>query len=106
VITTKGLGPNAKPGKKVTMNYTGKLLNGKMFDSNTDPAKGHVQPFTFTLGVGQVIKGWDEGVQQLKLGSKGTLFIPSGLGYGEHGAGGDIPPNAVLVFDVEVTGID
>lgn len=106
VITTKGLGPNAKPGKKVTMNYTGKLLNGKMFDSNTDPAKGHVQPFTFTLGVGQVIKGWDEGVQQLNLGSKGTFFIPSGLGYGEHGAGGDIPPNAVLVFDVEVTGID
>ncbi len=106
VITQKGLGNNAMPGNKVTMNYTGKLLDGKVFDSNTDPSKGHVQPFTFNLGAGQVIKGWDEGVQLLKLGSKGTLYIPSALAYGPQGAGGAIPPNAVLIFDVEVTGID
>jgi FKBP-type peptidyl-prolyl cis-trans isomerase FkpA len=106
VITQKGLCENAKPGKKVTMNYTGKLLDGTVFDSNTDPAKGHVQPFTFTLGQGMVIKGWDEGVQLLKLGSRGTFYIPSSLGYGSQGAGASIPANAVLVFDVEVTGID
>jgi FKBP-type peptidyl-prolyl cis-trans isomerase FkpA len=105
-ISQQGLGNNAKPGNKVTMNYTGKTLDGKVFDSNTDPSKGHVQPFTFTLGQGQVIKGWDEGVQFLKLGSRGTLYIPSALAYGERGAGGAIPPNAVLIFDVEVTGID
>jgi len=105
VITQKGLGPNAKPGKKVTMNYTGKTMDGKVFDSNTDPSKGHVSPFTFSLGQGQVIKGWDEGVQLLNMGSKATFFIPSGLAYGEHGTG-PIPPNAVLIFDVEVTGID
>jgi FKBP-type peptidyl-prolyl cis-trans isomerase len=106
VITQKGLGDNAKPGQKVTMNYTGKLLNGTTFDSNTDPKFNHVSPFTFNLGMGQVIKGWDEGVQLFNIGSKGTLFIPSALGYGEHGAGGQIPGNAVLVFDVEMVGID
>jgi len=107
VISQKGSGDNAKPGNKVTMNYTGKLLDGTVFDSNTDPSKGHVQPFTFTLGQGMVIKGWDEGVQQLKLGSKGTLYIPSSLAYGATGAGnGAIPPNSVLMFDVEVVGID
>jgi FKBP-type peptidyl-prolyl cis-trans isomerase FkpA len=106
VITTKGLGPNAKPGKKVTMNYTGKTLDGNVFDSNTDPAKGHVQPFSFTLGQGQVIKGWDEGVQLMNLGTKATIILPSALGYGAQGAGKDIPPNAVLLFNVEVTGID
>ena len=105
-ISQKGLGPMATSGKKVTMNYTGKTLDGKVFDSNTDPAKGHVQPFVFTLGVGQVIKGWDEGVQFLQIGSRATFFIPSGLAYGDRGAGGSIPPNAVLMFDVEVLGID
>lgn len=105
-VHTKGLGPNAKAGKKVTMNYTGKLLDGKTFDSNTDPKFNHVSPFTFTLGQGQVIKGWDEGVQLLNLGTKATFYIPSGLAYGSSGAGGSIPPNSVLVFDVEVAGID
>lgn len=105
-ISQKGVGPTAAPGKKVTMNYTGKLLDGKVFDSNTDPAMGHVQPFTFPLGQGRVIRGWDEGVQLLQLGSKGTFYIPSGMAYGERGGGGKIPPNAVLIFDVEVTGID
>ncbi len=106
VITQKGLGENAKPGKKITMNYTGKTIDGNVFDSNTDTKFGHVTPFTFALGQGQVIKGWDEGVQLLKLGSRGTLYIPSYLGYGATGAGKAIPPNAILIFDVEVTGID
>jgi FKBP-type peptidyl-prolyl cis-trans isomerase FkpA len=106
VITQKGLGEHAKPGNKVTMNYTGKTMDGNAFDSNIDPKFNHVQPFVFTLGQGQVIKGWDEGVQLLQLGSKGTLYIPSTLGYGERGAGGAIPPNATLIFDVEVVGID
>jgi FKBP-type peptidyl-prolyl cis-trans isomerase FkpA len=105
-ISQKGLGPNAAPGKKVTMNYTGKTMDGKVFDSNTDPKFNHVSPFSFTLGVGQVIKGWDEGVQLLQLGSRGSFYIPSGLGYGPSGTGGAIPPNAVLIFDVEVVGID
>lgn len=106
-VTTKGTGPNAAAGKKVTMNYTGRLIDGKAFDSNVDPKFNHVSPFTFTLGQGQVIRGWDEGVQLMNLGTKGTLYIPSGLGYGASGAGGGaIPANAVLIFDVEVAGID
>jgi len=105
VIKQKGLGPTAKPEKHVTMNYTGKLLDGTVFDSNTDPKFNHVSPFTFQLGVGQVIKGWDEGVQLLQMGSKATFFIPSELAYGERGGGKAIPPNAPLIFDVEVTGI-
>jgi FKBP-type peptidyl-prolyl cis-trans isomerase len=106
IMTVKGLGENAKPGKKVSMNYTGKTLDGKVFDSNTDTKFNHVQPFTFTLGQGMVIKGWDEGVQLLKLGGRATFIIPSGLAYGASGAGASIPPNAVLLFDVEVLGID
>lgn len=105
-ISQKGLGPNAAPGKKVSMNYTGKTLDGNKFDSNVDPKFNHVQPFSFTLGQGQVIRGWDEGVQLLNLGSKATFYIPSAMAYGERGAGGSIPPNAVLLFDVEVLSID
>ncbi|MES2701575.1 MAG: FKBP-type peptidyl-prolyl cis-trans isomerase [Bacteroidota bacterium] len=106
VITQKGLGETAKAGKKVTMNYTGRLLDGTAFDSNMDPKFNHVSPFSFTLGVGQVIKGWDEGVQLLNIGSKATFFIPSGLAYGDRGAGGAIPPNSPLIFDVELVSID
>jgi FKBP-type peptidyl-prolyl cis-trans isomerase FkpA len=106
VITRKGLGPNAKPGNKVSMNYTGKTLDGTVFDSNTDPSKGHVRPFEFNLGAGQVIKGWDEGVQLLNMGCKATFFLPSALAYGERGFGASIPPNAVLMFDVEMLSID
>ena len=106
VITKKGLGENAKPGKKVTMNYTGQTLDGIIFDSNVDPHFNHVQPFSFALGMGQVIRGWDEGVQLLNLGSKATFYIPSGLAYGEQGAGGAIGPNTVLSFDVELVQID
>ncbi len=105
-ISQKGLGATAAAGKKLTMNYTGKTLDGKTFDSNTDPSFNHVQPFTFVLGQGQVIKGWDEGIQLLQLGSKATLYIPSALAYGPSGMGGGIPPNAILMFDVEVLGID
>jgi FKBP-type peptidyl-prolyl cis-trans isomerase len=105
VITRKGLGPMAKPGKKVTMNYTGKLMDGTVFDSNTDPSKGHVSPFSFTLGVGQVIRGWDEGVQLLNMGAKATFYLPSGMAYGPQGNQG-IPPNSNLIFDVEMLSID
>lgn len=106
VIHQKGMGANAQPGKQVTMNYTGKLLDGTPFDSNTDPKFNHVSPFVFPLGQGRVIRGWDEGVALMNLGTKATLYIPSQLGYGDRGAGAQIPPNAVLVFDVEVVGID
>ena len=105
VLTQKGLGNTAKPGNKVTMNYVGKTLDGTPFDSNTDPKFNHVQPFSFNLGQGMVIKGWDEGVQLLNMGARATLIIPSGLAYGTQGTG-PIKPNSVLVFDVEVTGID
>lgn len=101
----EGTGENAKAGQKVTVNYTGKTLDGKTFDSNVDSSFNHVQPFTFGLGQGQVIKGWDEGVALLKKGGKATLYIPSPLAYGSQGAGGAIKPNSVLMFDVEVTDI-
>jgi FKBP-type peptidyl-prolyl cis-trans isomerase len=105
-ISQKGIGPKAAKGKKVTMNYTGRLLDGNTFDSNTDPKFGHVSPFSFTLGNGQVIKGWDEGVALLQIGTKGKFFIPSGLGYGPNAMGNKIPANSILLFDVELVGID
>lgn len=93
-----GTGAQPKDGQKVTVNYTGYLANGKKFDSSVDRG----QPFTFTIGVGQVIKGWDEGVSTMKVGGKRKLIVPSNLGYGSRGAGGVIPPNAELIFDVEL----
>lgn len=105
-IDKQGTGENAKAGQKVTVNYTGMTLNGEKFDSNVDPEFQHVSPFTFNLGGHQVIAGWDEGFQQMKKGSKGTLYIPSGLAYGERSPSPKIPANSVLVFDVEVTGIE
>ena len=97
-ITEEGEGESPQSGQKVTVHYTGTLEDGKKFDSSLD----RNQPFTFTLGVGQVIKGWDEGVALLKKGSKAVLKIPSDLGYGPRGAGGVIPPNATLYFEVEL----
>src|SRR5581483_6062955 len=108
VITTKsglmyidetvGTGPEAKSGDTVDVHYTGWLTNGKKFDSSKDRGK----PFSFRLGAGMVIKGWDEGVAGMKVGGKRTLIIPPELGYGPRGAGGVIPPNATLKFEVEL----
>ena len=95
-----GTGAEAKAGDKVKVEYTGKLTNGKQFDSS-----GGKAPFEFTLGAGEVIKGWDQGVAGMKVGGKRTLTIGSALAYGEAGAGADIPPNATLVFDVELVAV-
>jgi peptidylprolyl isomerase len=96
-----GDGPVATPGKKVTVNYAGYLTNGKKFDSSYD----HGTPFQFTLGNGEVIKGWDEGVAGMKVGGRRQLKIPATLGYGSQGVPGAIPPNATLIFDVELLGV-
>ena len=93
-----GTGATAVAGKMVRVHYTGWLTDGKKFDSSVDRG----QPFAFALGAGQVIKGWDEGVQGMKVGGKRQLRIPPELGYGARGAGGAIPPNATLIFDVEL----
>ena len=94
----KGNGKQAEKGKKVAVHYKGQLVNGKEFDNSFK----RKDPIEFTLGVGQVIEGWDEGIQLLKVGDKARFVIPSHLGYGSRGAGGVIPPNAVLIFDVEL----
>jgi FKBP-type peptidyl-prolyl cis-trans isomerase FkpA len=103
-ITKPGSGPNAEPGKELTMNYTGTTLDGAKFDSNTDPAFNHVSPFKFNLGMGMVIPGWDEGMTMFNKGSKGILLIPSALAYGSRG-NAKIKPNTILRFDVEVVDI-
>lgn len=104
--TQVGDGAAAKSGDTCVMHYTGWLwvneAKGKKFDSSHD----HGSPFTFPLGGGQVIAGWDEGVAGMKVGGKRTLLIPPGLGYGARGAGGVIPPNATLLFDVELVELD
>jgi len=93
-----GTGTTAAAGKTVKVHYTGWLTTGKKFDSSLDRG----QPFSFPLGGGQVIRGWDEGVAGMKVGGKRQLRIPPDLGYGSRGAGGVIPPNATLIFDVEL----
>ena len=93
-----GTGATAHAGQTVTVHYSGWLENGKKFDSSIDRG----QPFSFPLGAGRVIKGWDEGVQGMKVGGKRKLIIPSQLGYGARGAGGAIPPHATLIFEVEL----
>ena len=104
-----GTGKEATPGKMVRVYYTGWLFDksaadnkGKKFDSSRDRPGN----FTFPLGVGRVIKGWDQGVQGMKVGGQRTLIIPSSMGYGARGAGSIIPPNATLVFDVELMGVE
>lgn len=95
---TVGTGATAAAGKMVKVHYTGWLTDGKKFDSSLDRG----QPFAFSLGAGQVIKGWDEGVAGMKVGGKRQLKIPPELGYGARGAGNAIPPNSTLIFDVEL----
>ena len=97
-ITQKGSGAEAANGMSVAVHYTGKLTDGTKFDSSLDRGT----PFSFTLGQGRVIKGWDQGVLGMKVGEKRTLTIPSELGYGSAGAGASIPPNATLIFDIEL----
>lgn len=97
-VDSAGTGPKPQPGQKVTVHYRGKLLNGKVFDASYNRGK----PFTFTLGQGQVITGWDKGIPLFNVGGKGTLYLPSSLAYGERGSGNNIPPNSILIFDVEV----
>jgi peptidylprolyl isomerase len=105
IDTQPGTGASPKTGQTCVMHYTGWLYEnatkGKKFDSSVDRG----QPFEFKIGVGQVIRGWDEGVSTMKVGGKRTLIIPPELGYGARGAGGVIPPNATLIFDVELLGI-
>lgn len=108
IDTQVGTGREAEPGFNVTVHYTGWLYDaaaegnkGKKFDSSLD----RNQPFVFFLGGGQVIQGWDEGFAGMKIGGKRTLIIPSEMGYGARGAGGAIPPNADLIFDVELLGV-
>jgi peptidylprolyl isomerase len=97
-----GDGASPQKGKRVSVHYTGTLTDGKKFDSSRDRG----QPFKFVIGVGQVIAGWDEGVMSMKVGGRRKLIIPANLGYGARGAGGVIPPNAELHFDVELLGVE
>lgn len=101
VITKDGDGAQVKAGDKVIVNYTGMLTNGAKFDSSLD----RNEPFSFPVGAGMVIKGWDEGLQKLRVGDHAILTIPPSIGYGANGAGGVIPPNATLIFIIEVLGV-
>ncbi len=100
IDVVEGKGESPKAGQQVTVHYTGRLEDGTKFDSSLDRG----EPFTFTIGVGKVIRGWDEGVITMKVGGKRRLIIPAHLGYGPRGAGGVIPPNATLLFEVELLG--
>lgn len=98
-----GEGVEANDFNKVIVNYTGSLEDGSIFDSSLNPGR---EPFSFTLGVGSVIKGWDIGVKGMKVGGKRKLTIPPELGYGENGAGDVIPPGATLIFEVDLLNVE
>lgn len=100
-VITEGKGPSPKEGQIVTVHYTGWLTDSTKFDSSVD----RKQPFTYQFGTGQVIQGWDDGVATMKVGGKSRFTIPPELGYGTQGAGDVIPPNATLIFDVELLSI-
>ena len=103
--TVVGNGEIAQAGRPVQVHYTGWLYNDGVQGAKFDSSKDRNDPFVFALGAGMVIRGWDEGVQGMKIGGKRTLIIPAELGYGARGAGGVIPPNATLKFDVELLGV-
>ncbi len=103
--TVEGTGDVAAVGARVSVHYTGWLYEGGVKGAKFDSSKDRNQPFSFPLGAGHVIGGWDEGVQGMKIGGARTLVIPPELGYGARGAGGVIPPNATLMFDVELLGV-
>jgi peptidylprolyl isomerase len=100
IVTKQGDGEQVKKGDNVIVNYTGLLTNGAVFDSSL----ARNEPFSFPVGAGMVIKGWDEGLQQLKVGDHAILMIPPEIAYGSAGAGGVIPPGATLIFIIEVLG--
>lgn len=104
--TSVGSGTLATAGKDVSVHYTGWLNDGGKKGTKFDSSVDRGQPFRFSLGAGQVIEGWDQGVAGMKVGGKRTLYIPSSLGYGARGAGRVIPPNADLIFDVELLKVD
>jgi FKBP-type peptidyl-prolyl cis-trans isomerase len=101
IVVQKGNGTQAENGKTVDVHYTGYLMDGRTFDSSIERG----EPISFPLGQNMVIKGWEEGIALMKVGEKMRLIIPSELGYGDRGAGGVIPPNATLIFDVELVNV-
>jgi len=105
IDTKEGAGPSPKPGQTCVMHYTGWLYENGQKGSKFDSSVDRREPFEFPIGQGRVIKGWDEGVASMKVGGKRTLIIPPALGYGSRGAGGVIPPNATLMFDVELLAV-